>query len=271
MRTFINFINSHVSFLSIVIVSTIGLNGVFVSKENNWSHWSWLIQFTLLVLYLLIEYSRHIQENLSAKDRFKKYLLDFEGWEKTDENDWHYKQDPDFRVCPTEDKIWEVEGGENWVRAAINPRAFVRPMQLQYKQTIIAKIVCICFDEMRYMVSAPKVTGMIGHGEKWYYSLCADDLDFYLLPLLTNRAISDIIMTGEFNSRLGKIPVAVFASEQEKSRFEVYLTQRPIEEDEIKKFPARPLEKYIKEVDLQIIAYSKAVLERLEEYRKLNH
>lgn len=263
----LKFVSSHAAFVSIVIVSVIGTNGVFLDKDNPFYHWSWLVQLVLIVLYLSVEFIRYKNDSLSVEQKFKKYLLDFENWEETDENHWHYKPEPNFIVEPTDEDYWEVEGGENWVRAATNPKAFVRPMQIRYDQTIIRKIVCIYFDEMRYLIPAPKVTGMIGSGTKWYYSLCAENFDFYLLPLLTRKTINKIVETGQFSSRGGRVPVAIFSSEQEKSRFEVYLTQRPIEDNELEPHPARANDPYVKEIDKEIISYSKAVLARLAEYR----
>lgn len=263
----LKFVSSHAAFVSIVIVSVIGINGAFVDKDNSLYHLSWLVQFALVAVYLFIEFIRYKSESLSVEERFQKYLLDFEQWEETRENNWHYKPDPDFVVCPTDEDSWEVEGGENWVRAATNPRSWVRPMQLKYRDTVITEITCIYFDEMRYLIPAPQVTGMVGSGTKWYYSLCAENFDFYLLPLLTRKTIKEIVETGEFSSRGGRVPVAIFATEQEKSRFEVYLTQKPIEDNELEPYPARANDPYIKEIDKEIISYSKVVLARLAEYR----
>ncbi len=265
----INYISNHAAFISILIVSVMGLNSVFVDKGNEWEHWSWLSLAIIMVAYLGVEFLRYRKDNISVEEHFKKYLLDFENWEETDENNWHYKPHPEFIVCPTEEEYWEVKGGENWVRAATNPRAFVRPMQLQYNQTVITKIVCIYFDEMRYFIPAPKVTGMIGSGENWYYSLCADDFYFFLLPLLTKKTVEQIVETGEFSSRGCRVPVAIFSSEQEQNQFEVFLTQRPIENTEIFTYPSRPNDPYINDKDKEIISYSKVVLARLEEYRGL--
>ncbi|MDP7221972.1 MAG: hypothetical protein QF692_01775 [Alphaproteobacteria bacterium] len=263
-----NFVSAHAGFISILLVTAIGVNGIFVDKDILAS-WYWLLQGFLIAGYLWVEYLRYKKDSLSVEERFKKYLLDFENWEESEENNWHYKLDPSFIFEETGEDVWEVEGGENWVRAATNPRAFVKPMQIRHNHTVISKFVCIYFDEMRYIIPAPKVTGMIGSGEKWYYSLCAEDFDFYLLPILTNRTISEIVETGKFSSRGGRVPVVIFSSEQEKSRFEVFLTQRPIEDNDLTSFPSRPNDPYIKDIDKKVISYSRVVLQRLAEFREL--
>ena len=143
-------------------------------------------------------------------------------------------------------------------------------MQLMYSQTIITKINCIYFDEMRYLIPAPKVTGMIGHGEKWFYSICADDFDFYLMPLLVKKDKQEILQTESLEAGRGaSVPVAIFSSTQEKSRFEVFLSQKPIKDSELSKFIINQNDPLIKDIDRKIISYSKAVLERLKEYRQL--
>ena len=62
--------------------------------------------------------------------RVKNYLLDREGWTKTSEFDWYYSQFPEFTISPTEEEPRSVRAGENWVRSAMNPSAFVRPLRI---------------------------------------------------------------------------------------------------------------------------------------------
>lgn len=269
MIRFINTFQNHSALISIFLGCAIGLNGFFVDKENNFLHWSWALQISLMVAFISNEIGRYRSEKQSIEEKFKRHLLAFATWQETGENCWHQKGDPDFVVEPTEDDFWEVKAGENWVRAATNPRAFVRPMQLRYRHTVISKINCIYFDEMRYFIPAPRITGMIGSGEKWYYSLCADDLDFFLLPLLTGRSKDEILEDGRFHSRLSDVPVCVFKSHQEKSSFQVYLAQRPIEPSELKPHIPYMSDGLVTAKDEEIISYSNAVIRRLNEYREL--
>ena len=59
-------------------------------------------------------------------ERVQNYLLDRDGWTKTSEHVWYHSQFPEFTVSPTEEEERPVRGGENWVRSATNPTAFVR-------------------------------------------------------------------------------------------------------------------------------------------------
>ena len=266
-----DFFQNHTAVFSIIIVSLIGFTGFFIDTNNSWYHWSWLAQVILIFSYIALEIIRYKKNSLTVKERFKRYLLDYKNWEETEENTWHYKPDPDFMVLPTPDKSWEVLGGENWVRAAINPKSWVRPMQLMYRNTVVFKCTCIYFDEMRQIIPAPKVTGMIGPGDKWYYSLCTDYFDAHLLPLLTHRSIEEIISDGQFSSRGSKVPVIIFSSETEKSRFEIFLTQKPVEGYETNQCMPLTKDPIVKDVDKQIIAYSRVILKRLEEFREIAH
>ena len=54
-----NFVASHAAFLSVIVVTTMGINGVFVDKGNAWSHWSWILQIALILVYLAIEFLRY--------------------------------------------------------------------------------------------------------------------------------------------------------------------------------------------------------------------
>ena len=75
--------------------------------------------------------------------RVQNYLLDRDGWAKTSEDVWYYSQFPEFTISPTEEEARPVQAGENWVRAATNPSAFVRPFRICFHQTVLAQVVCI--------------------------------------------------------------------------------------------------------------------------------
>ena len=87
--------------------------------------------------------------------RVKNYLIDRDGWTSTSENVWFYSQFPEFTIAPTEEETRPVQAGENWIRAATNPSAFVRPFRICFHQTMLALIVCLYYDEMRKITPAP--------------------------------------------------------------------------------------------------------------------
>ena len=92
--------------------------------------------------------------------RVWKYLQDRDGWTETSEDVWYYSQFPEFTISPTEEKAWPVQAGENWVRAAINPSAFIRPFRICFHQTVLTQIECIYYDEMRARTPAPQPTSV---------------------------------------------------------------------------------------------------------------
>ena len=75
--------------------------------------------------------------------RVKNYLVDRDGWTSTSENVWFYSQFPEFTIAPTEEEERPIQAGENWVRAATHPSAFVRPFRICFNQTMLALIVCL--------------------------------------------------------------------------------------------------------------------------------
>ena len=63
-------------------------------------------------------------------ERVQNYLLDRVGWTRTSEYVWYYSQFPEFIISPTGGKTRPVQAGENWVRSAINPSAFVCSLRI---------------------------------------------------------------------------------------------------------------------------------------------
>lgn len=201
-------------------------------------------------------------------DRLKVYLLDFDGWENIEENEWYYKEFPEFTIAPTADDTWEVEGGENWVRAAINPRAYVRPMVAKFHQTVLAKVICIYFDEMRCMIPKPTITGMEYRENRWFYSFCADNFDFLFLQFLLRKEKDDLIKNGILSGRIGNMPILIFASENEKDDFETHLESHPIAVESRHVFTGHNSDPRVTDHDRAIISYSKAAIEYFHNARE---
>ena len=100
--------------------------------------------------------------------RVQSYLLDRDSWIETSENIWFYSQCPEFTISPTEEEYWPVKAGENWVRAALNPSAFVCPFRICFHQTVLAEVVCIRYDEMRAITPAPRSTHVDYTKDLWF-------------------------------------------------------------------------------------------------------
>lgn len=210
-----------------------------------------------------------MSSHIPMEEQFKEKLLRFSDWvEVKQESYFYYDPDPNFVVCRTDDEPWEVSGGEQWVRAATNPNAFVCRMHLLWNQTLISEIHCIYFDEFRHLTPAPIVTGMISFLSRWYFSLCADDLEFHLLPLFERRTKDEIVRTGQLSSGRKNMPVAIFGSWVEKEKFSEFLLGEPITDEELSSFEYKTFESTVSDTDKKIIIYSRAVLQRLENFRR---
>ncbi len=203
----------------------------------------------------------------TALERLENYLLDFDGWEEINENNWHYKQFPEFTIAPTEQETWRVEAGDNWVRVAPNPMAYVRPFVAKYHQTILANITCIYYDEMRALMPAPDVSWVHNNLDmEWFHSYCADTQKFKFLQFFLKKSAPELLDRGLYGGRcIMRLPIIVFSSKVEKEAFIKHATSQTISimaEDEFKARDQR-----ISELDKEIIAYSRAVIRLFDEWK----
>ena len=202
--------------------------------------------------------------------RAKTYLLDREGWTETSEDVWHYSQFPEFTISPTEEEARPVEGSENWVRAATNPSAFVRPFRICFHQTVLTEVQCILYDEMRERTPAPQTTGVDFTKSLWFFSLCAETLDFLFLQFLTGVDRQELVQHGLSGGRSPNVPVIIFSSDDEREAFTEELKCNPVKIEGQQDTTFGPRDPMITEQDRKVIAYSKAVIERFSEWRAGN-
>lgn len=200
-------------------------------------------------------------------ERVQNYLLDRDGWTETSEDVWYYSQFPEFTISPTEEDVRPVQGGENWVRAATNPIAYVRSFHICFHQTVLATIVCILYDEMREQTPAPQVTGVDFTSDLWFFSLCAETLDFLFLQFLTGADREQLLQHGLTGARGRNIPVILFSSSEERQAFVEELEHNPVTVEEHHDTLRGRSDSIITEQDRRIIAYSRAVIERFSEWR----
>ena len=199
--------------------------------------------------------------------RVQNYLLNTEDWTKTSEHVWYHSQFPEFTVSPTEEEMRPIKQNENWVRAALNPSAFVRPLQICFHQTVLTKIDCILYDEMRAMTPTPRLQQLRGTRDLWFFSLCGDTLEFVLLQFLTAQGRDQLLRNGLSGGRLPKAPVILFCSREENEAFIKDLERNPVAVKEGHKHVSVKDDPEVSEQDTVIIAFSNAVIERLEEWR----
>ena len=198
--------------------------------------------------------------------RVQNYLLDRDGWTKTSEYVWYYSQFPKFTISPTEEETRPVQAGENWVRSAINPSAFVRPLRICFHQTVLAEVVCILYDEMRAITPAPRPRRVDSTKDLWFFSLCADTLDFLFLQFLTGTVQDELLQDGLSGGRLPNVPVILFRSGDEQQAFKEDLERNPVTVEERHDLVFGQNDPMISEQDRKIIAFSEAVFERFSEW-----
>ena len=200
--------------------------------------------------------------------RVRKYLRDRNGWTETSEDVWYYSQFPEFTISPTEEDECPVQAGENWVRAAINPSAFVRPFRICFHQTVLSQIVCIYYDEMRARTPAPQPTGVDISEDLWFFSLNAETLEFLFLQFLTGVDGDHLLQDGLSGGRGKTVPVIIFRSGDERQAFVEELKYNPVTIETRHTFVGSENDSRISEQDRKIIAFSNAVMERYSEWRR---
>ena len=200
-------------------------------------------------------------------ERVQSYLADRNGWTETSEDVWYYSQFPEFTISPTDEETRPVRGGENWVRAATNPEAFVRPFKICFHQTVLVEIDCILYDEMRERTPAPRPTSVDDVEGLWFYSLCADTVEFLFLQFLTGTERGKLLEHGLSGARGFEVPVLLFRSREERRQFEEELERNPVIVEEWQDGTFGYIDSTVSEHDKRIIAFSRAVKERYREWK----
>ena len=99
------------------------------------------------------------------------------------------------------------------------------------------------------------------------FSLCADTLDFLFLQFLTGTAQDRLLQDGLSGGRLPNVPVILFRSDEEEEAFKEDLERNPVTVEGRHDAVFGQNESMISEQDKKIIAFSEAVIERLNEWR----
>lgn len=198
--------------------------------------------------------------------RLQEYLLDKDGWIETSEHVWFHSQWPEFTISPTEEEMWAVQAGESWVRAATNPSAFVRPFRLCFHQTVLVRIECILYDEMRAITPVPS-THVVCRNDRWFFSLCADTIEFRFLQFLTGRKREQLLREGLSDGRGLSVPVIFFRSDVERQAFIEELKRDPATVEDRQEEIFQQADPMISEQDRKNIAFSNAVIEHFAEWR----
>ena len=202
--------------------------------------------------------------------RVRSYLQDRDEWVKTSEFVWYYSRFPEFTISSAEEEVIPVRAGENWVRAALSPSAFVRIFRIRFHQTVLAEIECIHYDEMRGLTPKPQVICINPEVDHWFFSLRADTLEFQFLQFLTGAEQNKLMKNGLNYARGGNIPVLFFISEDEEKAFIAELECNPVTVESRHEFHVSINDSETSERDRNVIAFSRAVIERFNEWKMSN-
>ena len=149
----------------------------------------------------------------------------------------------------------------------MNPSAFVCAFRICFHQTVLAEVECIYYDEMHAIAPTPRLTRVASGKDLWFFSLCADTLEFLFLQFLTNTERDQLLQDGLSGGRLPNVPVILFRSGEEQQAFEEDLERNPVTVEGRHDLVSGQNDPMISEQDRKIIAFSEAVIERFNEWR----
>lgn len=87
-----------------------------------------------------------------------------------------------------------------------------------FHQTVLVKVECILYDEMRAKTPAPQPRRGDLAKDLWFFSLCAGTIDFLFLQFLTGTAKDQLLRDEPSGGRLPTVPVILFRSGEEQKR-----------------------------------------------------
>jgi hypothetical protein len=218
------FIDSHLSLAKAVLFVVFGVVAVFVDIARPLTHWTWPTFIVLALLLVALEIYQGRRENAPPLTKFRRYLLDFGGWEKTDTTDY-YVADPDFTISSVEQDI-PLDYQQEWTRgeigyhyqtgnAAYHTGAFKSGVLLH-------KIHIVIFDGGKKSAVAPDWEA-IGRGRIYFYR--SDSIDYaYQRYLAQERGKDD--SRGIRKSGSGEtFDIPVFKDSKEVQRFATYCNE----------------------------------------------
>ena len=136
-----------------------------------------------------------------------------------------------------------------------------------FNQTVLVKVECILYDEMRATTPAPQPRRVDLAKDLWFFSLCAGTIDFLFLQFLTGTAKDQLLRDEPSGGRLPTVPVILFRSGEEQKAFEDDLKRDPVTVEERHDHVFAHGDPTISEQDRKKIAFSSAVVERFGEWK----
>ena len=157
-------------------------------------------------------------------DRFKIYLKDYQGWNKSEEK-VYYKQFPEFTIQPIEDTYCHGCEGREWARGEIgysyNSGNATSVFGFFYHSTLLKKMCCVQFDGGKKYIVNPDWEA-IGKGRIYFY--LEDSFEYIYQQYISDEHTKDHSKNLMYNSTIFKIPV--FKDKKELSSFLEYAKEK---------------------------------------------
>lgn len=163
------FLLDHLWLFKILTVLASSIIAVFLSKDNSWNHWSWIVYAFLIFLYIFLEIIEKKQSSLSPLEKFKIYLLDFENWSHGEKD--YYIFAPEYTIRNNYDED-NFDYKQEWTRGEIGAHYshgnVAYYVDLYYYETLLEQVPVVVFDGGKKTVVAP-FWEAVGSGRFYYY------------------------------------------------------------------------------------------------------
>lgn len=237
----------HISVAKALALLAFACVAPFVSLENPFTHWAWLIFGCLAITIAALEVTHNRSQNLAPEEQVRQYLLDFDGWKKT-ENVEHYVADPQFSIREVESDV-SLSFQQEWTRGEIGRHydhgnaAFC--LGVFHGSTLLQKIHLVLFDGGKKIAVSPDWSA-IGKGRIYYY--VADSIEYAYQRFLTRERMTDHSKGINNPVGSGSIDIPVFENKSELEKFMSQYSIEPVDstsdEEEQNRLFLENLEKY---------------------------
>ncbi len=165
--------------------------------------------------------------DLPPKEKFEKILEDVDNWhvDVGNEEAAYYEPSPEYQIIFGETR----EGWECYSNFFINPKSFFGEAEFKYHTTTLFKKQYGFVDEFRISIAMPEIAAFSLNGKYYFYYYFKKNSIRYKFHKLINKDSMDYLQQLTHN------PFLVFANDEEKSDFEIFLKSTPNLEDEIMK------------------------------------
>jgi hypothetical protein len=218
------FIYSHLSLAKAVLFVLFGVVAVFVDIARPVTHWTWPTFIVLALLLVFLEICQGRRESAPPLTKLRRYLLDFEGWEKTSSADYYFA-DPDFTVSEVEQEE-SLDYQQEWTRGEIgyhyetgNAAYYMGAFK---SGVLLHKIHIVIFDGGKKIAVSPDWEA-IGRGRIYFYR--SDSIDYAYQRYLTQERGEDHSRGIRKSGSKETFDIPVFEDSKEVQRFVTYCNE----------------------------------------------